>query len=152
MTSPPPDEEWDESLEDIRQDEESAARPAQLYYANVVEFVTEQLAPTVARPTPDSGRVWCPRWFAHAEAIARLEALWRAWEYSRYDAALGISNWFTHHLDPHLRALLDPVTGPFARCVDGHQRHEPLPLEPAPEGMFEKYPWSPPSNDLFALD
>ncbi|RSN19903.1 hypothetical protein DL990_40770 [Amycolatopsis sp. WAC 01416] len=47
-----------------------------------------------------------------------------------------MSNWWLHHVDPHVRALMDPVTGPFAQCVDGHQPDEPLPLDDPPDGFF----------------
>ena len=144
------EEGQDESLDDIRRDEENAARPAELYYANVLDFVTDRLAYLVPRPAPGSGRIWCPRWFAHAQALNRLDSIWRAWEMLRFDPALGLSNWWVHHADPHLRALMDPVTGPFARCVDGHQSDEPLPLEPAPEGLFTDQRWLS-SKDPFAL-
>ncbi|MDX6312025.1 MAG: hypothetical protein QOF44_1489 [Streptomyces sp.] len=150
MTSPR-EEGQDESLDDIRRDEENAARPAELYYANVLEFVSDRLAYLVPRPAPGSGRVWCPRWFAHPQALSRLDSVWRAWEMLRFDPALGMSNWWIHHADPHLRALTDPVTGPFARCVGGHHNDEPLPLEAAPEGLFMDQRWLP-SKDPFALD
>ncbi|RSM73304.1 hypothetical protein DL991_31650 [Amycolatopsis sp. WAC 01375] len=42
-----------------------------------------------------------------------------------------MSNWWLHHVDPHVRALMDPVTGPFAQCVDGHQPDEPAARRPA---------------------
>ncbi|MET7620347.1 DUF4913 domain-containing protein [Streptomyces sp. NPDC005408] len=151
MTSPLPDEERNESAQDIRRDEESAARPAELWYPNVAEFVSDRLAYFVPSPTVNSGRVWCPQWFRHPVALSRLDSLWRAWEALRWDAGLGMSSWWIHHFDPHLHALLDPVTGPFARCTDGHQSDEPLPLDPVPEGLFERNTW-PPSKDPFALD
>ena len=61
------------------------------------------------------------------------------------------SNWWTHHVDPHMRALTDPLTGPFARCVDGHRANVPLPIEAPPEGLFtDQRPTS--VRDPFALD
>ncbi|MFF1701027.1 DUF4913 domain-containing protein [Streptomyces sp. NPDC058252] len=169
MTSPLPDEERDESAEEIRRDEsaeeirrdesaeeirrdeEFAGRPAELWYANVGEFVTDRLAYFVPSPTPESGQVWCPQWFRHPVALSRLDALWRAWEALRWDAGLGMSSWWINHFEPHLRALSDPVTGPFAHCVDGHRNNEPLLLAPAPEGLFREERWRT-SQDPFALD
>jgi hypothetical protein len=84
-------------------------------------------------------------------ALTRLDSLWRAWEALRWDAGLGMSSWWIYHFEPHMRALLGPVTGPFARCADGHQSDEPLPLAPAPEGLFREERW-PHSKDPFALD
>lgn len=151
MTSPLPDEDRDESVEALRREEESAARPAELFYGNVVEFVTDRFVYFVSRPAPGSGRVWCPEWYRHAEALSRLDALWRAWEALRWDAGLGMSNWWVHHFDPAVRALLDPVAGPFARCADGHRNPEPLPVETPPEGIFTDQRRSVP-RDPFALD
>ncbi|MCX5079431.1 DUF4913 domain-containing protein [Streptomyces sp. NPDC001939] len=151
MTSSPPDGERDESLEDIRMDEESATRPAELYYPNVAEFVADRFIYFVPRPTPESGRVWCPSWFRHAQALSRLDSMWRAWETLRWDGALGMSNWWLHHVDPHLSALLDPVTGPFAGCADGHRTSEPLPIEQVPDGLFAPHA-TPSAKDPFSLD
>lgn len=153
MTSPLPDEERDEPVEDVQRDEESAARRAELFYPSCYEFVTDRLAYLVPLPTPESGQVWCPEWYLHAQAISRLDALWRAWESLRFEADLGISNWWIHHVDPHMRVLLDPVTGPFARCAQGHERSEPLPTVPPPPGLFEdqRHTWLV-TGDPFALD
>lgn len=155
MTSPLHDEEraeaGDESAEDIRRDEESAARPSELFYPNVAEFVSDRFIYLVSKPTPESGRVWCAEWYRHAEALSRLDSLWRAWETLRWDGMLGISSWWTHHVDPHMRALTDPLTGPFARCADGHRAHEPLPILTPPEGLFSDQRQTLP-GDPFALE
>ncbi|MEU6801449.1 DUF4913 domain-containing protein [Streptomyces neyagawaensis] len=146
-----PEEFPEESVEDIRRDEESAARPAELFYGNVGEFVTDRFVYFVSRPAPGSGRVWCPEWYRHPEALSRLDALWRAWEALRWDAGLGLSNWWVHHFDPTVRALLDPVTGPFAQCADGHSAPEPLLVETPPATLFDDQRL-PTSRNPFALD
>lgn len=152
MTPPHPDEERDESAEDIRLDEESAGRPAQLWYPNVAEFVHDRLVHFFPLPSPKSELVWCPSWFRHPQALSRLDAVWRAWEHLRQDPALGMSNWWTHYADPNMRALMDPVDGPFARCVNGHQPNEPLPVDPLPEGLFsDQRELSPLADDPLAL-
>jgi hypothetical protein len=126
-----------ETADDIRQDEVRAARPAELLYGNVNEFVTDRFIHLVPRPAPGSGRVWCPEWYRHAQALSRLDAVWRAWEHLRFDPAMGLSHWWLHHVDPHLRVLMDPDLGPFGRCADGHQGPpEPLPVLTPPEGLF----------------
>ncbi|MFJ9816363.1 DUF4913 domain-containing protein [Streptomyces sp. NPDC101151] len=151
MASPLNDEERSESAEDIRRDEGSAARSGELWYANVADFVSDRFIYLVSCPTPESGRVWCPEWYRHAEALSRLDSLWRAWENLRWDAGMGMSSWWTHHVDPHMRALTDPLTGPFARCADGHQNPVPLPIESPPEDLFSDQ--RPPTvRDPFALD
>lgn len=137
MAAQHPDEERDEAPEDIQRDELDTARIGELFYPGVVEFVTERLVHLVPLPHPSSGRIWCPSWFTHAQALSRLDSLWRAWEYMRHDGALGMSNWWTHHVDPTMSALMDPLTGPFARCANGHERNEPLPLDDVPPGLFK---------------
>lgn len=137
MAAQLPEEEQDESPADIQRDELNAARMGELFYPNVVEFVTDRFRHLVPLSDPSSGRVWCPSWFTHAQALSRLDSVWRAWEYLRHDGALGMSNWWAHHADPATHALMDPVTGFFARCANGHQRDEPLPVDEVPEGLFE---------------
>jgi hypothetical protein len=64
-----------------------------------------------------------------------------------------MSNWWLHHADPHMRVLLDPVDGPFARCGNGHVGNEPLPLVEPPADLFfdQRNPWLQ-TGDPFALD
>ena len=59
--------------------------PPELDYESVLQFVSELLAPTYRRNLGAPGLTWCPEWWRHAEAIARLDALWRAWEHLRLD-------------------------------------------------------------------
>jgi hypothetical protein len=113
--------------------------PPELYYPDVVAFVTEQLVPMYRRPLGGPSVTWCPQWWRHAEAIARLEALWRAWEHLRLDPATGMSVWFRDHADHHMAVLLSS-DGPFKGCKpkEGHdERLDPFPLEPPPAGLFD---------------
>ncbi|MGZ6564499.1 MAG: DUF4913 domain-containing protein, partial [Solirubrobacteraceae bacterium] len=77
------------------------------------------------------------------EAVARLDALWRAWEHLRLDAATGLSVWFRDHADHHMTVLM-AADGPFKGCDGAHSERpvEQLPSTPPPEGMFE------PDDDL----
>jgi len=148
MAAQLPGEESGESPAEIQQDELGTANEGQLYYSNVLEFVADRFRYLVPLSGPDSGRVWCPSWFRHAQALSRLDSVWRAWEFLRFEPSLGMSNWWLHHVDPHVRALTDPVTGPFAQCVNGHQSDEPLPLDDAPDGLFndQRLKWLQTSN------
>jgi len=65
---------------------------------------------------------WCPQWWAHAEALSRLEALWRTWEAARLDPLQGIAVWYRDFCDPRLLVLFSPA-GPFAQCTA--ERHSP---------------------------
>lgn len=83
---------------------------------------------------------WCPQWWRHAEAIWRLELLWRSWEVARL-AATGMSAW-SIEVDRHLHELLGQ-DGPFRQCRtaedDRDARHTDLPpatAQPAPAGWW----------------
>jgi hypothetical protein len=114
------------------------ADPPRLYYLTLAEWVQEWLFPVYRRSVLGHDRVWCPQWWRHAEAVARLESLWRAWEHLRQDAATGLSVWFRDHADHHMTVLLD-ADGPFKGCDGRHSDRplEALPHDPPPEGMFE---------------
>lgn len=84
---------------------------------------------------------WCPQWWRHAEAIWRLELLWRSWEVNRLSAT-GMSGWSVE-VDRHIRELLGE-DGPFRQCRgaedDRDARHTDLAAataEPAPEGWWD---------------
>jgi hypothetical protein len=110
-----------------------------LRYGSVAEWVTEFLFPTYRREVTRAGVKWCPRWWAHAEAIGRLEALWRAWEHQRQDPALGAAIWWRDYADPTM-AVLFSQTGPFGACrATRHHDRDPipeLPQEPPPAALF----------------
>ena len=103
--------------------------PVEPLYGSLLEFVTEAFTPVYCR-VPSPTLRWCASWWDHAEAIYRLEALWRSWELYRLEPRLGIASWLRDFLDPQLRELTSP-TGPFASCTD--ERHSPAtPLRTAP--------------------
>lgn len=110
-----------------------------LAYPNLLAWVEGLLSPMYRRQVDGRATTWCPEWWNHAEAITRLEAIWRAWEHLRLDPATGISVWFTMHADPNMAVLLDPA-GPFAGCtpVRGHraQNLAPLPTAGPPRNLF----------------
>ncbi|MDX3536202.1 DUF4913 domain-containing protein [Streptomyces sp. MB09-01] len=106
---------------------------AAFYFSDVFDFVTGYLASTIRRPLDGTSATWCPRWWDHPEAGARLASLWLAWEHLRHDPWLGMTTWWIQHADPHLRVLMDPQQGPFAACSpEGHTQtpFEPLPVDP----------------------
>ncbi|MFC9895924.1 DUF4913 domain-containing protein [Nocardia sp. NPDC127579] len=121
-----------------------------MVHRNVVEFVENYLSLIYRRQVTDiSETVWCPEWWKHAEAVARLDALWRAWEHYRKVPGTGLSVWFLDHADPHMTKLFDP-RGPFKYCSvrNGHKDMlSPLPLKSPGKGMFS----NPASNDFHNL-
>jgi hypothetical protein len=110
--------------------------PTDPVFKNVEEFVVNRFLPVYRRMEGDEIR-WCHMWWAHAEAVSRLQALWHAWEVMRWEPGTGMGNWHRDHLDPQLKALLSP-DGPFHACTTSEHR-EPVPLSasPAPSGWFE---------------
>lgn len=80
---------------------------------------------------------WCGQWWAHAEAIVRLSALWRTWEAARAastDAAMG--DWLRTYFDA-INPVLLADDGPFASCTpDRHSEQRPLPLTAPPTGFW----------------
>ncbi|WP_297617200.1 DUF4913 domain-containing protein [Nocardia sp.] len=108
-------------------------------YGSVVEFVENYLSLVYRRKVTDNPRrAWCPEWWNHSEAVARLDALWRRWEHFRSDGKTGLSVWFLDHADPHMRELFDPE-GVFTFCsvTGGHSDTlQPLPLKSPQPGLF----------------
>jgi hypothetical protein len=112
--------------QDMAATDPDAAAPAP-EYETLDEWVQEYFAPMFARPIGGELR-WCARWTEHAEAISRLEALWRSWEALRLDPALGMATWFSSYLDQQLPVLLGR-SGPFSQCsADRHAHATALPL------------------------
>ncbi|MGP5220573.1 DUF4913 domain-containing protein [Arthrobacter rhombi] len=106
------------------------------FYDGPEEFLHEQLLPLYNRILDAKNGKWCRQWFLHPEAVSRVEALWRAWEHLRLDAATGMSVWWRDHADPHMTVLLDPK-GPFHPCSSTrHRTPPPIECEYAPEAWF----------------
>lgn len=95
----------------------------------LIEWVEGVLVPGyLAEPSADAR--WCPLWFEHPVAIARLHALWLAWQELTDPATCGYTGpsvWHRDHLDPCLRELRSS-TGPFAGCTKNvHQVDHRMP-------------------------
>lgn len=116
-------------------DEPTAAGP-QLYYGNVCEFVDQFLRHAYRRKTSGRGApYWSGDWWKHDEAVMRLEALWRAWEFLRLDPATGMSVWWRDHADHHMPALMADG-GAFHGSTDVVERGAPLTHNEPPPGLF----------------
>lgn len=87
------------------------------FYPDAETWMIGWLAPTIHRPMK-AGVCWCPQWWRHPEALARLDSLWRAWEASRAGGGEGMSLWWITHFEGHW-ASLTSERGPFAACKDG---------------------------------
>ncbi|MCF2526724.1 DUF4913 domain-containing protein [Yinghuangia soli] len=111
-----------------------------LVFNTLDDFVTKYIAQVIRRRLSRSVAIWCPAWWLHEEAVARLSVLWRAFEHLKQDPALGLSFWWTQHADPHLAALMDPDRGPFVLCDprDGHSDRilDALPILASPPELW----------------
>jgi hypothetical protein len=109
----------------------------QLFYGSADDFVRLRLIYMYARKV-GSGHApyrWAADWWNYPEALARIDAMWRAWEHLRLDGATGSSRWWIEHADHHMPILLS-VDGPFARSKDTNEPGDPLPYTPPPVGLF----------------
>lgn len=117
-------EDWDEAPAGLSGGR--AGQAVQPFFGSVEDFVADYLS-LVTEVRTGGPVVWCSSRWADPEAIARLTALWRAWEALRLEP--GMSNWWALHFDPHMRVLLDAEPGPFASCTRGpHHDGKPSPL------------------------
>lgn len=122
--------------------EEPPEEKPELRFKTLTEFVEKYVAHTyrrevTARGAEDKTR-WCPEWWKHGEAIARLRHLWTAFEEMRRVPGQEMSSFWLHHFDEHMDRLFD-LRGPFMYCspVGGHKDKLPaLPTVRPPEGMF----------------
>ena len=120
--------------------EEEQARPP--LYPSVQTWVEHYFTRMFMHRIADNPRVrWCPQWWQHAEAIARLTILWNTWEAARWQPSAKPAWWLD--LDHHLPILLG-LDGPFRNCRnnqgDRDGRHQPdaVPVtDPAPPGWWD---------------
>jgi hypothetical protein len=127
-----------DGYDEISDELDESDEPDNLLFGSVDEFVREQLCAVYTRvvgPSNRASRRWSAQWWKSAEAIARLESLWRSWEHLRLDGATGSSTWWRDHLDHHMPILMS-ADGPFADSTDQNKPGEPLPYERPPAGMF----------------
>jgi len=118
---------------------ETAATNLTLLYPSLEAWVVNHFSRVYVRPLGGVHR-WCAQWWQHAEAISRLQALWRTWETLRVEP-LGLDTWLRERLDHHLPHLL-AATGPFTSCTpDRHVAPRDLATTPATPGW-----WDTPDN------
>ncbi|WP_170994726.1 MULTISPECIES: DUF4913 domain-containing protein [Actinomycetes] len=112
-----------------------------LYFGSVDEFGRGYLLPNYKRRVDGQRVLWAAEWWKYAETVARLDALWRAWEHLRQDPQTGMSVWFRDHAEHHMSILLNR-DGPFAAAGEGENREntnkkgKTLQYAPPPRGPF----------------
>ena len=111
------------------------AAPGGLRYPSLEAWVVGHFTRVYTRRHGGPMR-WCRQWWQHAEAITRLEALWRSWETLRHEP-LGMDAWLRGHLDHHLPQLMS-AAGPFAACTpDKHTDPGEMATTPVPAGWWQ---------------
>jgi uncharacterized protein DUF4913 len=132
----------EETLAPPAEEPEEETEKKELHYKTVDAFVEDYIAECYAREVSRAGLEsqirWCPEWHEHPEAVARLTAMWRAWEHMRHGENVEMSNWWRDHADHHMPYLFDPK-GPFYYCSveKGHKdKLAPLPMQAAAPGAF----------------
>jgi hypothetical protein len=91
-------------------------------FGSIDDWVEQYFLVVFTRPVGGNIR-WCARWRDHAEAVLRLEALWRAWETLRLDPNFGMATWLTNFLDPQMAVLMSSQ-GTFGNCTLDRHCHE----------------------------
>lgn len=108
----------DELLDDELEQESSV-------FESVEQFVSEFIAPLYVRPIGSAAK-WCPKWWLHAEAVFRFNALWVTYEngFASEDPTFA-AKWMTNYADPFMSRLMEP-NGTFNGCspVRGHRATE----------------------------
>lgn len=110
-------------------------------YTDCYEFFDEFLRNVIERRvnTEGAGRGlrWDPDWRRHPEIVLRMQSLWEAWEGARVsEVPDAMSNWWIHHLDPHLARMLDGVAGPMSPDFDAEGVLPPLPSKPLEQSQI----------------
>ncbi|MFC7535725.1 DUF4913 domain-containing protein, partial [Actinoplanes sp. GCM10030250] len=80
-------------------------------------WVTGALSRLYARQVTDTPEAtWCPEWWQHPEAVARLNVLMATFMTAASDDdPVAMSAWWLDHADPHMSRLFDP-RGVFKGC------------------------------------
>lgn len=94
-------------------------------FDSVEQFVREFIAPLYVRPLGAAAK-WCPKWWLHAEAVFRFNALWITYEngFASEDPTFA-ARWMASYADPFMSRLMDP-NGTFNGCSPerGHRATE----------------------------
>lgn len=103
-------------------------------YLSVYEFTDQLLAPLYGATEARIRSVnWSARWWAHPEAVARLDALWRRYEMLRVEEpATYMETFLRVHADYHMRQIMSE-TGAFADCRREDVPTVALPTTPMPQ-------------------
>ena len=118
--------------------------PPKFDLRELVAWVRENVAAVIERAIPQSRSPnWCPQWWQHPEAIARLEAARRSWLEASTEPAGNALVVFWEHLD-HQLGMLMADQGTFHNCRGGAHTDVPitqrrLPHHEPPESVYREF-------------
>lgn len=120
--------------------EEPTADAPPMYYRTLELFVRDFVTPVFRRRVGERGEYrWSAQWWNNAEAMVRLDAMWRSFEHLRQENGTGMGTWLREHADPQLNALMSP-DGPFKYSQDANGPGDPLPYDRPPPDLFADEP------------
>lgn len=112
--------------------ENTEAEVLETFFGNVYEFVEQWVIPRYRRKSPR----WDPNWFENIEALDRLEALWRAWEYLRLEGMTGMAVFWRDYFDPTMRELTEGTFFYMDEYADTVTKPRALQSNPPPQEVF----------------
>lgn len=135
-------EDVDEDELDDLDNEDEDVEESDLQFANAFEFVETFLAPIYAVGVNQRKEVkWCKQWWAHPEAVYRLDSLWRRYEQLHAEEPLTCGETFLRVCgDYHMDRLMS-AGQPFDACYKEHQAAIELETEPMPSDDGEEDLW-----------
>lgn len=125
----------DDGAADVDDSEQEAAP----VHDDVEDFYRRAFGPLYALHDPSPGSMqssrpaarWCPTWTEHEDVVARLTAIWFAWETAHEEGGAAPAAWIRDHADYTYRWCMDD-NGPFRRCKDSHYVLQPFPVDAPP--------------------
>lgn len=115
----------------------------ELFYPNLQTWVDDWVSAVFLRKDSQTVK-WCPQWWAHAEAVVVLTALWEAWELQRVGDPGARAAFLVERFYP-LMDRLTSANGTFQLCspqtghADPTRMQEPgvMPTDDAPAELLE---------------
>lgn len=116
-------------------------------------WVQTWFLPTFRRTSDAANHRWCEKWWAHAEAVLRLEATRTAFLAMTAEGGAGVATWLREVLDIQL-AHLTSDEGPFRQCKQAptakHTQLPVLPAIPIPGELLEEIDAGQPAAAILA--
>lgn len=105
-------------------------QPIEPHFKSVADFVDMFIRPMYATTLNQQDKAnWSRRWYAHPEAVARLDALWRCYEHKRRKSPNNFLEEFLRvNCDHHMKYLM-AEGGVFSQCRTDDYESVALPVD-----------------------